>query len=91
MIDQCRPPLSEPSNKAFLRPKGTSRIARSTVLVSSSARPSIGPPRTGVDASDNLTRAMPGGIDGNSSRKRRHQEYRCPARALLFRALSSSE
>ena len=40
MIAQCFPPLSEPANKAFSRPRATGRMARSTVLVSSSRRPS---------------------------------------------------
>ena len=33
MIAQCRPPLLEPANKAFFRPRATGRMARSTVLV----------------------------------------------------------
>ena len=37
---QCRPPRSEPADSAFLRPRATGRIARSTVLVSRAARPS---------------------------------------------------
>ena len=33
MIAQFLPPLSEPANKTFLRPRATGRMARSTVLL----------------------------------------------------------
>ena len=39
-IAQRAAPLSEPANRWFLRPRATGRMARSTVLLSSSMRPS---------------------------------------------------
>ena len=37
-IAQCLPPLSDPANKAFFRPRATGRKARSMVLVSRNSR-----------------------------------------------------